>query len=93
MVLEQRAESLGAEFLAVVPHPDAYPKPWSMLITNLKVTLHACFTCISPLPLGLNCFRAESGREPPELERVSGSAGVQGMAEMPQGIKEQCACG
>ena len=34
-IFKQRAEALGAEFLAIVPHPDAYPKPWSRLQISL----------------------------------------------------------
>lgn len=47
VVLEQRAELLGAEFLAVAPHPDAYPKPWST--SPIGVFCLACVRFTSPL--------------------------------------------
>ena len=51
-VLEQRAEFLGAEFLAVVPHPDAYPRPWS----TSPIIILACVRFMFPLAtcLGLS---------------------------------------
>ena len=82
-VLEQRAELLGAEFLAIAPHPDAYPKPWSMSLISVFVLL--VFVYISPGGV----LRTQPCRQAPGLECVSGRAGVQGMAQATQGIEEE----